>query len=161
MPLGLLAWIASDDDFPRKCTHVNSQGELPDCVQNADGTWRAVYPHSADPSAAGSGIAGLFVLALILGLAFTIWKVSTARRMARESGMDVGDATAMALLTDNGFESTYLASNLRTSAKEQPPAPEVRASTSDRLEELRGLHERGLITDNEHAEARRKILDGL
>ena len=79
----------------------------------------------------------LFVLFIVIGIAITIWKVSTARRMARDAGMDDGDATAMALLSDDGFEATYLAANLR------PRQPEGR---SDRLHELQSLLDQGLIT---------------
>ena len=158
MLLALIAMFASDDDFPAKCTRVNRYGELPTCTQYANGTWHASYP--SDSSSFGSGFGMLVILVLLGGLAFTVWKVSTARRMARESGMNVGDATAMALLTDNGFESTYLASNLRQPTG-TPPTTQAKGSTADRLEELQTLHTRGLITDEELAEGRRKILDGL
>lgn len=158
MLLALIAMFASDDDFPAKCARANRYGELPTCTQYGDGTWHASYP--SDASSFGSGFATLFVFVLLGGVAITIWKVSTARRMARDSGMNVGDATAMTLLTDNGFESTYLASNLRQPTATSA-APEAKGSTADRLEELQALHTRGLITDQELAEGRRKILDGL
>lgn len=158
MLLGLIAMFAGDDDFPAKCARANRYGELPTCTQYGDGTWHASYP--SDSSSFGSGFGMLVVFVLLGGLAFTVWKVSTARRMARDSGMDVGDATAMALLTDHGFESTYLASNLRQPAS-TTPATQAKGSTADRLEELQTLHIRGLITDEELAEGRRKILDGL
>ena len=121
----------------------------------------ANFPPPNDPSSGmGDGFAGLFVLGVIASIAVTVWKVSTARRMARDSGMDEGDATAMTLLTDDGFESTYLASNLRD--QKQPTAPNaVRGTAAERLEELRTLHERGLIIDQELAEARRKVIDGV
>src|SRR5690242_11412172 len=122
MLLALIAMLAGDDDFPEKCARANRYGELPTCTQYGDGSWHASYP--SDGSSFGSGFAMLFVFVLLGGLAFTVWKVSTARRMARDSGMNVGDATAMALLTDNGFESTYLASNLRHQQPPQPAAPE-------------------------------------
>ncbi len=123
-----------------------------------DGTWRAC--HAGDPTSFGSGVVMFFVLALLGALAFTIWKVSTARRMARDSGMDVGDATAMTLLSDDGFESTYLASNLRDHRPQQP-TPVDKGTTADRLAELQGLHERGLVTEEEYATARGRILEGL
>ena len=107
------------------------------------------------------GFMALFVLAFIASIGFTIWKVATARRMARDSGMNQGDATAMALLTDDGFESTYLASNLRGQTGPQPPAADARGTTSERLAELQGLRDQGLVTEDEYAAARRKILDDL
>jgi hypothetical protein len=123
------------------------------------------FPPPNDPAASGpgDGFAVLFVLMLLLGIGTTVWKVSTARRMARDSGMDEGDATAMTLLTDDGLESTYLASNLRHQqpAPSAEPAAAAKGSTADRLEELQGLHARGLINDEELAAARRKILEGL
>ena len=112
-----------------------------------------------------SSFMALFVLAFIASIGFTIWKVSTARRMARDSGMNQGDATAMALLTDDGFESTYLASNLRGQTvpppQPQPPAAGARGTASERLAELQGLRDQGLVTEDEYAAARQKILDDL
>lgn len=110
------------------------------------------------------GFMMLFVLAFVASIGFTIWKVSTARRMARDSGMSEGDATAMALLTDDGFESTYLASNLRGQTGPQttePPAASDRGTASERLAELQGLRDQGLVTEDEYAAARQKILDDL
>ena len=80
--------------------------------------------------------------------------------MARDSGMDEGDATAMALMSDDGFEATYLASNLRGQTTSAPPTP-ARGPAADRLAELQTLRERGLVTDEEYAAARQKILDDL
>lgn len=121
------------------------------------------FDNLSDPgmgAGAPDGFAALFVIFLLIGVAGTIWKVSTARRMARDSGMDEGDATAMALLTDDGFEATYLASNLR--GQTTPPTPAAsRDPAADRLAELQALRERGLVTDDEYATARQKILDDL
>ncbi len=78
--------------------------------------------------------------------------------------MSQGDATAMALLTDDGLESTYLASNLRGQTVPQaaePSAAPARASASERLAELQQLRDQGLVTDDEYAAARQKILDDL
>jgi len=124
----------------------------------------ANFPPPGDPSSSGAdGFGALFVLFLFVGVGITVWKVATARRMARDSGMSESDATEMTLLTDGGLESTYLASNLRN---QQPtptaePAAPAKGSTAERLEELQMLRARGLITDEELTEARRKILDGL
>ena len=149
--------------MPAKCTRMDENGNLPTCTEYSDGTWHVDYP-SATAGGVGGGFAALFVLALIVGVGFTIWKVSTARRMARDSGMSTGDATAMALLTDDGFEATYLASNLRgQTAVPAPAAPSApsRGPAADRLAELQTLRDRGLVTDEEYAAARQKILDDL
>jgi len=84
--------MVTGDGFPAKCTRMNAEGPLPDCVQHSDGTWEAVY-RSAGPG--GGAFVALFLLALVIGVAGTIWKVSTARRMAREAGMDTGDAQGL------------------------------------------------------------------
>src|SRR5690349_13560567 len=100
----------------------------------------ANFPPPGDPSSGmGGDMAALFVVGILLSIGVTAWKVSTARRMARDSGMDQGDATTMALLTDDGLESTYVASNLRHQQPPQPAGPEPKPSTADRLEELQVL----------------------
>lgn len=146
------------DRLPAKCTRMDENGNLPTCAEYSDGTWHVDYPNA---TGAGGGFAALLVIALVLGVAFTVWKVSTARRMARNSGMSTGDATAMALLTDDGFEATYLASNLRGQTTAPAPTTPPRAPAADRLAELQTLHDRGLVTDEEYATARQKILDDL
>jgi Short C-terminal domain len=106
--------------------------------------------------------AGLFVLALLVGVGTTIWRVSTAQKLARRSGMDPGMATQMTLLTDDGLDATYLAANLRgqvAPASDAPAAPSP--TTAERLEELRSLLDRGLITQQEHDERRKGIIDSV
>jgi len=116
----------------------------------------------SDPAMAGDGgFAAFFVLAVLVAIGTTLWKVSTARRMARDAGMDEGDATTMALFTDEGLESTYLASNLRGHTAPPPPAAAEPRSTEQRLRELESLRTQALITEEEYAERRRAILDGL
>lgn len=100
--------------------------------------------------------AALFVLVVVFGIASTVWRVSTARRMAEQSGMNPDDATAMTLMSDDGFEATYLASNLRG---QTPPAGP--SSAAERLRELKALLDEGLITQTEHDERRQAILDSL
>lgn len=105
-----------------------------------------------------------FVLIIVVGIATTVWKVSTARRVAQQSGMDPNDATAMALLTDNGLEATYLASNLRpraTPPTTPPAAAPATTTTADRLRELASLLDQGLITQAEHDARRQAIIDGV
>jgi Short C-terminal domain len=108
---------------------------------------------------------GLFVLAVVFGVATTVWRVATAQRLAKRSGMDPGLATQMTLLSDDGLDATYLAANLRghvqpesqTAVEPQPTAP----TTAARLEELSSLLDRGLITQQEHDERRKAIIDSV
>ncbi len=173
--LALIATVVDPGDNPPDwCFESNQQGELPSCVY-ADGEWSQVFEGRTIDGAIdgsfgspGAGIPGafafFFVLVAFAAIATTVWRVSTARRMARDSGMSESDATAMTLLSDDGFEATYLASNLRQppSAPATPPAaPEPPRASADRLRELQGLLDDGLITSDEYAARRSAILDGL
>ena len=71
-----------------------------------------------------------FVLALLVGLGVTVYKVSTARSIATRAGMDPDDATKMTLLSDDGFEATYLAANLR--GRDQTPSVAAGPAGNDR-----------------------------
>ncbi|GAA1476012.1 hypothetical protein GCM10009623_04580 [Nocardioides aestuarii] len=97
-------------------------------------------------------------LMLVVAVASAVWRASTARRMARDAGMSEGDATAMALLTDDGLAATYTASSIRAGDDAPTAAP---ASAEARLSELRGLLDQGLVTQEEYDAARRRIIDGL
>jgi hypothetical protein len=108
---------------------------------------------------------GLFVLVIVFGVATTVWRVSTAQKLAKRSGMDPGLATQMTLLSDDGLDATYLAANLRGQVAPHPDAPTPpsppSASTAERLQELRSLLDRGLITQQEHDERRMAIIDSV
>lgn len=151
------------DDLPAKCLVMNDDGVLPTCTMAGDGEWHVSYPASNDPlgdgGGGGGGFAALFVLALLVGIGFTIWKVIAARDMASRSGMDPNEATAMTLLTDDGFEATYLASNLRGEVQPRPPIPPP--ASAARLQELLDLKEQGLITEAEYAARRQAIIDAI
>ena len=153
------------DNPPDWCFRTNDLGQPSSCTY-VNGQWHRSWEDdgfgagSGDPGVPGSFVA-LFVLALIGGIAFTAWKVSTARRMARDSGMSESDATAMTLLSDEGFEATYLASNLRgQTTPPTTPQPGTR-STAERLRELQALLEQGLITPDEYAARRQALIDGV
>lgn len=105
----------------------------------------------------------LFALVVVGGIAATIWRVHTARNLARQAGMDPDVATGMTLLDDNGLSVTYLASSLRTSKPPEPAAGAmpVQPSASDRLTELERLLDGGLITQAEYDERRKAIVDSL
>ena len=110
------------------------------------------------------GFGFLFVLVVIAGIGMTIWQVTAARTMARRSGMDPNEATAMTVLTDDGFEATYLAANLRPvpAAPQEGAAPAAApAAPADRLQALQDLKDRGLITEAEYAARRQAIIDAI
>ncbi|MGZ4437405.1 MAG: SHOCT domain-containing protein [Nocardioides sp.] len=114
----------------------------------------------------GGGIPGsfgaFFVLALLIGVGVTIFKVVTARSMARRSGLDPDQATAVTLLGEDGLDATYLAANLRGPGSTPPstPAPTVR-SPQERLQELASLRDQGLLTPEEYDARRKLVLDSL
>jgi hypothetical protein len=144
------AWPAvASDEFPTpSCGDVGAGG----------------VPSSCDDTDSGmGGFVALFVLVVVAGLGLTVYKVSMARDMARKSGMDPDQATAMTLLTDDGLAATYLASNLRPSAASEVVAPPVDAgrSVSQRLAELESLREHELVTQAEYDERRAAILGSL
>lgn len=103
----------------------------------------------------------MFVIVVIGGVATTIWRVSLARQMARRSGMDPGEATAVTLLSDDGLDAAYLASNLRPSTTAEPSAPAPGRSAQERLRELEQLRDEGLITTGEYEARRKAIVDSI
>jgi hypothetical protein len=103
---------------------------------------------------------GLFVLIVLIGVGGTVYRVSTARRIARGAGLNEDDAAATALLTDNGLDTTYLAASLR-SGQPQTPVPAPSRTAEERLQELQRLKDQGLITGAEYDARRRAILDAL
>lgn len=130
------------------CTEVN-------------GKWVASWPEDAPGGGGAGGFAFVFVLAALIGVAILIWRVSTARRLAAESGMDQGLATQMTLLTDAGLEATYLAANLRGQADATAEVPAEQATTAKRLAELKELLDGGLISRAEYDGQRRAIIDAV
>ena len=136
-------------------------GQPPTCTK-VDGQWVASWPDEGG-SGAGGAIVVLAVIGILVGVGILVWKVSTARRLANQSGMDPGLATQMTLLTDDGFESTYLAANLRPAAHPSAsgqPAPPPR-SAAERLTELKSLLDQGMITQAEYDEKREAIVGSL
>jgi hypothetical protein len=148
---------------------INHDGEIPTC-SNQNGTWVASWPDDAGVGS-GGGIPGAFVFLVVIvalaGVGLTIWKVSTARTLARQSGMDPGLATRMTLLSDDGLDATYLASSLRPQQREQPaPGPIPSASStppsaSARLQELQSLLDQGLVTQAEYDRRRQAVIDSV
>jgi hypothetical protein len=153
------AWSVDGDgatDPPDSCFEPNEQGELPTCTDTGSG-WEPVYPEQDE--GIPDGFVVLIVLGVIAGGAVTVYMVFLARAMARRSGMDPDQATAMTLLTDDGLEATYLASNLRP--QPSAPAPDASRTVSQRLAELESLQEQGLVTRTEYDARRAAILDSL
>ncbi len=71
------------------CLEVGPNGQPVDCGDSGGGM---------------GGFLVFVVLALFIGLAIAVFKVSMARDQARRSGTDVEQATAMTLLTDRVAE---------------------------------------------------------
>ena len=142
---------------------VDHNGEPPTCTK-VNGQWVASWPDDSPGSGFGGAFVFLFVVALLAGAGIFVWKISTARKLARQSGMDPSLATQMTVLTDDGLEATYLASSLRgrapapvTTAPTPTPPPTARA----RLEELKSLLDGGLITQAEYDDRRTAIIDSV
>lgn len=151
-------------------------GVVQDCEYDG-GDWAVTYdepglldPGLGDPGfgAVGAGIPPAFlafmVVIFVAAVAMAVYRVSLARRMAVESGMDPDRATAMTVLTDDGLEATYLASSLRGQTSQpgttSEPAGAAR-SVEDRLHELQRLRDQGLVTYEEYDARRKAIIDSL
>jgi hypothetical protein len=145
------------------------------CVKDANGQW-VPDDGGGDDGTSDSGIPGFigvfFVLAIAAGVGITIWRVTTARTLARQSGMDPNLATQMTLLSgDGGLDATYLAASLRDRRPAPPshpdpapdptPPPAATRSSAERLSELKGLLDQGLVTQAEYDARRTAIIDGV
>jgi len=108
---------------------------------------------------------GLAVLAVVGGIVMTVWKVTTAQKLAKQSGMDPSLATQMTLLSDDGLDATYLASALRqptpAPSPDSPPPASPPATVAARLLELKGLLDQGLVTQQEYDERRAAIIGSV
>lgn len=148
---------------------MNHNGEPPTCTKGPDGTWVASWPDDPSSSGFGGGIVLLMVLVVAVGIAITVWRVSTARKLASESGMSPSLATQMTLLTVNGLDATYLAASLRQPPGEPvapttSPSPESTAASkpaAQRLTQLAALRDQGMITQAEYDERRAAIIDAI
>ena len=144
---------------PPKCFRMNATGDLPTCTWDGH-SWSVDYPSSTYGTGAPGWFVPLFVLVLIVGIGITVWRVTTARQLARKANLDPGQATAMTLLEDDGLEATYLAASLRGGQPQSTVDTNPR-STESRLRELQQLRDDGLVSDEEYQDRRRAILDSL
>jgi hypothetical protein len=119
---------------------------------------RTIYDDNSGFPGAGLFI-GIFLIAALIAIGMAVYRVSTARRIAQENGLDPDMATRVAFLNDNAVTATYLASNIKRTQAAPPPAAPVR-SVKARLVELQQLHDAGDITDEELAEGRKHIING-
>lgn len=106
----------------------------------------------------------IMLLGLLVAVGTTLWRVSLARRVARDSGMDPNRATEITLLEDDGLEAAYLAGNLRPRPGEPTTgsAGGAPAGTAEaRLRELVSLRDAGLLTPEEYDARRKAIVESL
>jgi hypothetical protein len=178
--LGVLAFApaataTAGDEPPPKCFRVGHVGDLPTCTWDGE-SWEVSYEEGM-PGGFGdfeegfpgvapaipAGFVAFGVLVVLGGVAATAWRVSLARQVARDAGMDPDRATAMTLLSDDGLDATYLAANLRSPGGPAAPPPPggIARSAEDRLRQLQQLRDGGLVSAEEYDERRRVILDSL
>ncbi|HEX3336129.1 MAG TPA: SHOCT domain-containing protein [Jatrophihabitans sp.] len=114
----------------------------------------------------GFGIPGwfiaLFILGALLSVGTWIWRISVARKIAEDAGLDPNTATAVTMLSKDGVDAAYLASTLSSRPRPQSPPPGQRPkSAEERLQELQVLKEKGLVTQDEYEVQRQKILGSI
>ena len=130
-----------------------SDGSPQDCVDfGCDGDSDGGIP---------DGFVAFGVLVLIVGIGLTIYRVSMARQMARDAGMDPDQATAVTLLGDDGLDATYIATSLRPKQAPAPPPTPPTEDAGERLRELVKLRDEGLVTPAEYDKRRQAIIDSV
>ena len=100
-----------------------------------------------------------FFLGLVLSIGSIAWRVSESRRLARKAGLDEDSAAAAALISEKGFETTYLAAALRSG--NQLFGEDSGFSVDGRLTKLEELRQQGLITEDEYAAQRAAIISSI
>jgi hypothetical protein len=137
---------------------------------NVEAPVGSVDTQYGSPDDSGPSVGGMFALFAILGLVFggigLAWRVSTARRIAEQAGLDPDTAVSTAILNPDGLAATYVAATLRPRQPEPPyqpmghlDPPSSRHTVESRLTQLKQLHDEGLITDEEYDHRRAAILD--
>lgn len=156
------------DDLQNCIDQGTVNGVPPTCVEE-NGKYVPETTSGGFGTDGGSGIPAGFVLfgvlAVVIGIGTTAWKVSTARRLAQDSGMDPSVATTMTLLTPNGLDATYLAATLKAKghdiASEPSPEPTSAGKAEDRLATLKRLLDDGVVTQPEYNERRQAIINDI
>ena len=155
---------------PVECSDPGFTCDYDGTQWNVDSPATTTDPLDPNPIDRGPNVGGLIVLFMVIALVgggvTWAWRISTARRIARDAGLDPDLAATTTILSDDGLAATYLAANLRSQRDpmDEPPVQHVEPpirSAEDRLAELTGLHERGIITDDEYARRRTAILDSV
>jgi predicted phage gp36 major capsid-like protein len=117
----------------------------------------------------------LFILVVIVGIASTVLNVGKAHDIADRTGQSRGRAMRRILNSRNPNEELRQMEDeaalreqlnqqralLEQATKRGGLAPAGKTPTADRLQEVQRLYEQGLINEDEAAEKRREILDGL
>jgi hypothetical protein len=111
-----------------------------------------------------SGFIALFVIFAIIAVGTGIWRFSVTRKAAQDAGLSPDKATAVAMFGGgNALDASLLASAIKhrdaESARATPTASGP--SVDQRLAQLQGLRERGLITPEEYHERRKEIIDSI
>lgn len=144
LPLGTIvgtAWAASDPSFATCQPGAAHYGQAPTCMCDVPGHLTNItYSDPLGGSGSdGGGIPGfvvpLFVLVVLIGIGTFVVKLSLARGMARDAGLDPDRAGWVTALSDDGLAATYLASS---ESGRQAAAP----SRVARLRELDDLRSR-------------------
>jgi hypothetical protein len=146
--LGLLVLAAATVPLLTVAAFADSCVNDPECV-TTDPTGDGGFPFSAVLP---------IIVVLVIAVSVTGYRVSVARSMAQKAGLDPGDATRVALLDQDGVGATYLASQLRREQQPGMPSAAPVHSIADRLRELDGLREQGLVSESEYAARRTAIL---
>ena len=145
--------------FLGPCASITPDGTAVGCTHATGGD---PFPPFAADSGPGipSGFVALTVLMALVGIGITIWRVTAARDLARQAGMDPDQATAITLLGNEGLDATYVASTVRRTLVDAP-RPTAGRSAEERLTELRALKDQGLVTEQEYQARRTAIVDSL
>jgi hypothetical protein len=92
---------------------------LPTCTE-VNGQWSVSYGQDFGGGGEGipSGFIALAVLVFLIGGGLAVWRVSMARQMATNAGLNPGQATAVTLLGSPGLDAAYLAAKLAAAVRE-------------------------------------------
>jgi hypothetical protein len=117
---------------------------------------------------------GVIVLMIVVSVGTWLYRISVARSIAENAGLDPDQAARVAMISKDGVEAAYVASALAQRSAPRPvspppvapapvvPAPVAPAKTAEqRLLELQNLKDRGLISDEEFQAQRQRIVGSI